>query len=302
MESAAVTRDRPTPRTRKGLPTFGLAIAGLALSLSLGGAALAQDDGGWTDQRREWNQPHEPFRIAGNVHYVGTAGLSAFLITDPRGHVLIDGGLPESAPLILANIRKLGFDPKDVRILLINHSHFDHSGGLAELKRATGAKLLASAGDRADLESGHTGGRNDLLDFPKIAVDRVIADGEHIRLGKIDLVTRVTPGHTPGCTSWTTTISEGGRSLNMLFACSISVAGRPLTPEAQKEFASTFATLRGLRPDIFVNFHPDAFDLARKRKRQQAGDAFAFVDAGETARQVNAAERNLRAELAKRPN
>ncbi|MEN3747511.1 subclass B3 metallo-beta-lactamase [Sphingomonas sp. HF-S3] len=297
-----MTRDRQTPCTRTALPTFGLAIAGLALSVSLVGAALAQDDGGWTDQRREWNQPQEPFRIAGNVHYVGTAGLSAFLITDPKGHVLIDGGLPESAPLILANIRKLGFDPKDVRILLINHAHFDHSGGLAELKRATGAKLLTSAGDRADLESGHTAGRDDLLDFPKVAVDRVIADGAHIRLGRIDLVTRVTPGHTPGCTSWTTKVSEGKRSLNMVFACSISVAGRELTPEAQKQFASTFATLRGLRADIFVNFHPDAFDLAGKRKRQQAGDALAFVDPAELGRQVDAAERTLRGELAKRPN
>jgi metallo-beta-lactamase class B len=114
-------------------------LFGLGVALSAPLAAQTQ-----MCYQADWCQPAEPFRIVGNIHYVGTAGLSAFLISDPRGHVLIDGGLPQSAPLIAANIRKLGFRVEDVRYLLINHAHFDHAGGLAELKRLSGATLVAA--------------------------------------------------------------------------------------------------------------------------------------------------------------
>ncbi len=273
------------------------------LSLALLGAAPPQASG-WAKQRAEWNVPTEPFRLIGNVHYVGTAGVSAFLITDPKGHVLIDGGLEESAPLIARNIRALGFKVEDVKILLNNHAHFDHAAGLAELKRLSNARLLASAGDKPDLEAGRTAGRPDLEPFASVGVDQVIADGEHVRLGAIDLVTRLTPGHTRGCTSWTMRVREGGKPLDMLFACSLSVADQPLAgdavyPNAARDFRATFAKLRKLKADVFVNFHPVGFGFEAKRAKLKAGDPLAFVDRGELKRQVDAAEKGFEGELAK---
>lgn len=276
----------------------------LLLPLLLAAAPALSQDSGWAAAKREWNVPTTPFRIADNVYFVGTAGLSAYLITDPKGHVLIDGGLPESAALIAGNITKLGFKLKDVRILLINHAHFDHSGGLAELKRLTGAKVLASAGDKGDLEAGRTAGRTDLEPFPAVKVDRVIAQGEHIRLGAIDLTTLMTPGHTRGCTSWTLRVAIGGKPFDMLFACSLSVADQDLTgrsaayPQAADDFRRTFALLRTIRADIFVNFHPNAFDMEAKRARLTAGDPLAFVDPGELGRRVDAAQSGFEKELA----
>src|ERR1044072_951868 len=196
----------------------------LMLPLLLAAAAPAQQTD-WTATRTEGNKPMAPFRIAGNVYYVGTAGISAFLIAGSKGHVLIDGALPESVDQITANIRALGFRVEDVRILLINHAHFDHAGGLAELKRLTGAQLLASAGDKPDLERGSTQGRADLAGFPPVKCDRLVGEGGRVRLGAIDLVTHLTPGHTRGCTSWSMRTGERGKPLDLLFACSLTVAG-----------------------------------------------------------------------------
>ncbi|MCW3837762.1 subclass B3 metallo-beta-lactamase [Sphingomonas canadensis] len=272
------------------------------MPLLLIGAAPVQDPD-WSDAIAEWTTPMEPFRIAGNVHYVGTGGISAYLITGPEGHVLIDGALPQSAGAIAAHIRALGFRVEDVRYILINHAHFDHSGGLAELKRLTGAKLLASAADKPDLEAGRTIGRDDLLGFPAVAVDRVIADGEHVRLAGIDLTVHATPGHTPGCTSWSMRVAEGGRPLDVVFTCSITVAGQKLVgnagyPDAADDFRRSFATLRRLRADIFLSFHPTVFGMEEKRRRLLAGDPLAFVDAKELGRVVDAAEAGFKKELA----
>lgn len=273
-------------------------IRSLAAFLLISAAvpSVAQD----SQQRIEWNRPAEPFRLIGNVHYVGTDGLSAFLVAGPQGHVLIDGGLPESAPLIAANIRRLGFKLSDVRYLLINHAHFDHAGGLAELKRLTGAKLVASAGDRADLEAGRTLNRPELDGFPRVKVDRIVRDGEALRLGSIVLTAHITPGHTRGATSWS--MVTGGRTV--LFATSMTVAGQklrgdPLYPDAEADFTRTFAKLRRLKADVFLNFHPEFFDLKRKRAAQVAGRADAFVDPGELQRQVSRAEVAFRAEKTK---
>lgn len=272
-------------------------ILRLAALLLLASAmpVAAQD----AEQRTAWNKPQEPFRIVGNVHYVGTAGLSAFLITDPAGHVLIDGGLPESAPLIAANIRKLGYRLEDVRYLLINHAHFDHAGGLAELKRLTGAKLVASAGDRPDLLAGRTLSRPELGGFPAVRVDRVVRDGETLRLGGIALTALVTPGHTRGATSWL--LATGGK--RVLFATSLTVAGQkllgdPAYPRAAADFRRSFARLRMVKADVFLNFHPEFFAMAEKRARQLKGEAEAFVDPGELARQLDRAELGFTTELA----
>jgi metallo-beta-lactamase class B len=278
------------------------ALALLPLML-LAAAAPGPQTQDWSKAIAEWTAPTEPYRIAGNVYYVGTGGIAAYLITDPKGHVLIDGALPQSADVIAAYIRQLGFKVEDVRYLLINHSHFDHSGGLARLKALTGAKLLASAGDKPDLEAGMTLGRNDLAPFPKVVVDQLIGEGSHVRVGAVDLVTHLTPGHTKGCTSWSLKVREGDRPLEVLFACSLTVAGQDLTggkayPNAAADFRGTYAKLRRLHPDIFLNFHPGAFDMDATRAKLAAGDRFAFVDKSELARRVDAAEKNFESELA----
>jgi metallo-beta-lactamase class B len=275
----------------------------LAAALVTTPAASAQDTD-WTKVRAEWNQPVAPFRILGNVHYVGTAGIAAYLITSPKGHILIDGGMEESAAQIAANIRKLGFKLGDVRILLINHAHWDHSGGLAELKRLTGARLLASAADKPGLEAGRLDYRDDILPAPPVKVDEAIGEGTQINLGGNMLTTHLTPGHTKGCTSWTMQVPSGGDSLTVFFACSITVADQPLTPghgydSAASDFRATFARLKTMQADVFLGFHPAQFGFAEKRAKLEAGDAEAFVDPGELRRRVDAAEAAFDAELAK---
>jgi metallo-beta-lactamase class B len=266
----------------------------LALALTLAAPALAQT----SPQRVQWVQPLAPFRILGNVHHVGSQGLSAYLVTGPQGHVLIDGGLPESAPQIAASIRALGFRLADVKYILINHSHYDHAGGLAELKRLTGARLVATAGERPDLEAGKTLGRPELEGFPAVTVDRIVKDGEQVRLGHVTLTAIASPGHTRGGISWLT--SAGGKTV--LFATSLTVAGQKLVgdrdyPQSAADFTRTFARLRRVRADVFLNFHPEFFDLAGKHRALLAGNAEAFVDASETRRQIDRAEADFKAEL-----
>lgn len=268
----------------------------LVAILAASAPANAQD----AKQRIEWNQPAAPFRIVDNVYYVGTSGLAAYLVTGRRGHVLIDGGLPESAPLIAANVERLGFNLKDVRYLLINHAHFDHAGGLAQLKRRTGARLVANGAEKRDLESGSTRGRPELDHFPPVRIDRAIRDGEELRLGDIQLRAVLTPGHTRGCTSWLLTSPKS----SVLFACSLTVAGQnliddPTYPAAAADFRRTFQKLRAIKADTFLNFHPDFFDLDEKRARQLSGNEDAFIDSSELARQVRRAEQGFAEELSR---
>ncbi|WP_333572173.1 subclass B3 metallo-beta-lactamase [Sphingomonas sp.] len=271
-----------------------------ASALGVASPAIAQG-ADWAKVRAEWNRPAAPFRILGNVHYVGTAGVAAYLITSPQGHILIDGGMPESAPLIAANIEKLGFKLGDVKILLINHAHWDHDGGLAELKRRTGARLLASAADTPALEAGRADYRPDIsIAAPPVKVDAQIKDGEEIRVGTNTLTAHLTPGHTKGCTSFTVQVPSGGDSLTVLFACSLSVADQPLTPghgydASPTDFRATFAKLRATQADVYLSFHAEQFDLAAKRARQLAGDVDAFVDPGELGRRVDAAQKAFEA-------
>jgi metallo-beta-lactamase class B len=276
----------------------------IAAALMATPQAMAQQTD-WAKVRAEWNQPAAPFRILGNVHYVGTAGIAAYLITSPKGHILIDGGMAESVVQIAANIEKLGFKLRDVKILLINHAHWDHSGGLAELKRLTGARLLASAADKPGLEAGRLDYRPDIQSAaPPVKVDEVIGDGTQINLGGNMLTTHLTPGHTKGCTSWTMPVLSGRDSLTVLFACSLTVADQPLTPghgydAAVSDFRATFARLKAMQADVFLGFHPGVFGFDEKRAKLEAGDAQAFVDPGELRQRVEAAEAAFDAELAK---
>ena len=234
----------------------------LLLALLFAHVALAQSD----PVSRSWNQPVEPFRIARNLYYVGATEITSFLITTQHGHIVIDGGFAETAPLILANIRKLGFEPEDVKILLNSHAHTDHAGGLAELQRVTGAKLYASREDipmlsRGGLDDPQFGNR---YPFPPVWADRIVADGERVRLGGTTLTAHITPGHTKGCTTWT--MRTGGK--DVVFVCSPSapseyrLTNNPQYPHAVADYRKTFAKLKSLGCDVFLASHGNFFGLA----------------------------------------
>ena len=189
---------------------------------------------------KAWNQPFKGFRIIGNIYYVGTNNLACFLITSPEGHILIDTAMEESGPLVRANIEALGFKLKDIRVILSSHAHFDHVAGHADMKTATGAQVLATAPDAATLESGGRKGFHPLMAYKPVKVDRVIKDGEIVRLGNIAMTAHMVPGHTEGNTAWTTTIEDKGKTYAVVFAASMSInpgvrmVNNPTWPGSQK--------------------------------------------------------------------
>lgn len=258
-----------------------------------------------SDDWRAWNNPIEPFNVIGNVYYVGAEGISAYLITTLDGHILLDGAFAQTAPQIIANIERLGFDMRDVRYLLNSHAHVDHAAGLARLQIASGAEMVASQADRGALEAGRFPyGPSEDLAFPPIRVDRVIADNETLTLGGVTLTALITPGHTPGCTSWLMGVTGAdGAAHRALFHCSATVAGQSLAPPAYPnivaDFESTFARLRTIQADVLLTNHPSMMDLEERRARQVAGDANAFVDANALPAFNAALEAAFRAELAR---
>lgn len=268
----------------------------VALLWALAGSAGAQ-------QPPAWSRPTTPFKVIGNVHYVGTEGLSAFLITSPKGHVLLDGALPSSAPLIARNITALGFKLSDVRLLINSHAHFDHAGGLAELKRLTGARLLASAEDKPSLEGGlHIGdNENGVGRFPAVKVDRIVGDDETVRLGGLVLTALVTPGHTRGCTTWTLPVREAGRTRRVVFHCSTTVAGNVLNgnrahPNIVADYRRSFARLKRVEADVFLANHPEFSGIPEKRARIGRGPN-PFVVAGEYRAFIERSEQAFEREL-----
>ncbi|MBV8811336.1 MAG: subclass B3 metallo-beta-lactamase [Acidobacteriaceae bacterium] len=258
-------------------------------------------------ERREWNAPIPPFRIVGNVYYVGAHGISSFLIASSGGLIVLDGGFPETAPLIERNIRALGFRVGDIKYLLNSHAHYDHCGGLARLKRDSGAQLLASALDSETLNTGHqlSYGPGQLeAHFPRVHVDRTIADGQQVSLGTTVLTAYLTPGHTKGCTTWTTPVVENGITHHVVFYCSTTVAGNQLVnnakyPNIVGDYEASFARLRKLPCDVFLGPHPSFFHMDDKLKRRKAGQRDAFIDPSELARFVEESQRDFKLELAR---
>jgi len=277
-------------------------ILGLALLLAAAVPAAAET---FAETRAVWNQPEKPFRIIGNIYYVGTKELAVYLIRTPDGDILIDGGLPEGAALIEHNIESLGVPLSAVKVLLNSHAHFDHAGGLARIKADSGAKLYASAGDAPILERGHIDfGPSSTIDFPPAKVDRVLKDGDTVALGGAVLTAHLTPGHTPGCTSWTMPVTEAGKSLNVIFYCSTTVAGNPLVgnaaePHIVSEYRHSFAVLKRIKADVFLAPHASFYDPQKKLAERKAGGPDPFVDPGELQRFVAASEKAFDEELAK---
>lgn len=254
----------------------------------------------------DWPRPQAPFRIAGDIYYVGSKGLAAYLIVSPAGDILLDGTLPENAPMVERNIQALGFRLRDVKVLLVTHAHFDHAGALARLKADTGAVMMASAGDRWALEHGSSRGDNTahLPIYPPVRVDRLVQDRQVVRLGPVAMTAVLTPGHTPGCTSWTTSVVERGRRLAVVFPCSLSVAGNVLVgnhdyPGIVADYRRSFAELGALKADVTLPAHPEFADVLGREARVRAGDADAFVDREQLPKIVAASAQAFDRELAK---
>ena len=273
----------------------------LLLTLILPIASCAQQN----ENDRKSNAPIEPFRIIGNVYYVGASDVTSFLITTPGGHILLDGGFAETVPQIRDNIKRLGFKLEDVKFLLNSQSHYDHAGGLAQLKKLSNAKMIASEGDKPSLERGDRDNFawGDTLIYEPVKVDRIVKDGEEIELGGVRLKAVITPGHTPGCTTWTLPVKDNGQTYSVVFVCSASVPGYKLTgnekyPNIIADYESTFKILKNLKADIFLAAHGSFFDLPGKAEKLRAGaKPNPFIDRQGYADYVVAAERSFREKL-----
>lgn len=249
---------------------------------------------------RAMNQPVSPFHLIGNIYYVGASDVTSFLIVTPAGDILLDGGFVETAPQIEANIRKLGFRLSDVRILLNSHAHYDHAGGLAELKHRTGARFVAMQGDAALLARGGRGDFyfGDRSTFPPIKADRVIHDGDRITLGGVVLTAHLTAGHTRGCTTWTMNTKDHGKQLHVVFVGSMSVlsgyrlVGKESYPGMTADYQRSFRVLRSLPCDVFLGAHGQFFNLASKRQAlSRSPNQNPFIDSAGYRTYVGNAER-----------
>lgn len=276
----------------------------LALFLLAAGvqAASAQKTTGNCDGASEWNDPQEPLRIYGNTYYVGTHCLGAILITSPTRHVLIDGALPASAPMIRAHIEALGFRMADVKLIVNSHVHYDHAGGIAELQAASGATVAASPSSARGLEAGESGPDDPqygmLEKYPAAKSVRVVAEREGIRVGTITVTPHWTSGHTPGGTTWTWESCEGDRCLSMVYADSqtpISADGFLYTnnktyPKALEDFAHGQAELEQIKCDILLTPHPGASSLWERVANQKTGGTPSLIE-GDACRKLAATSR-----------
>ncbi|MEX1258319.1 MAG: subclass B3 metallo-beta-lactamase [Gemmatimonadota bacterium] len=269
-------------------------------------ALLAALPSGLLAQSPDWTEPRTPVRIADQLYYVGTAGLASYLFTSSEGHILIDAPLQANVPLILENIRSLGFDPADIRIQVASHAHFDHVGGLADMLEATGAELVLTEADATFVRSGRDFGLEGITaGYPPATVTRTIGHLETVRLGDLALTAHLTPGHTPGCTSWGGEVQIEGERYEFVSVCSLSVlpyytlGGDEPTYEGQaKDYCTSLTHLESLDPDIFLGSHGSWFRLDEKIARRLAGDAMAFVEQGMYREYLSAARASIERALA----
>jgi metallo-beta-lactamase class B len=236
----------------------------------------------------KWNTPTEPFKMIGNVYYVGTDSLASYLITSPQGHILVDTVMPEATSQIKASVEKLGFKITDIKYLLNTHAHIDHAGGLAEMKQASGAQLVAGEADKPLLEGGYYPGAREetALAFPPVKVDRTVREGDTVTVGDVTLTARETPGHSPGCTSWSFTVRDGDATRSVLIFCSGTVAlnrlvTNPTYPGIVTDYRKTFARAKEMKPDVLLAPHPEMYKMAEKRAKFGDGAFNPFVSPGE---------------------
>jgi metallo-beta-lactamase class B len=255
----------------------------------------------------EWTTPFPPYRIAGNLYYVGSEDLASYLIVTPKGLILINSSLEASVPLIRKSVEALGFRFTDIKILLISHAHYDHCAGSAMVKKLSGAKYFVMDADVPVVESG---GREDFqygadqsMLFPSAKVDRILHDGDEARLGGTVLTAHLTAGHTRGTTTWTLDETEGGRTLHVVIVGSPNVnPGYKLVqnkayPQIAADYAHGFQVLKGLPCDIFLGAHGSYYDMKEKYARWKAGDRDAFIDPEGYKAYVREREQAFEAEL-----
>lgn len=252
----------------------------------------------------EWSAPHAPYKVAGNVYAVGTEGIGVYLITTPQGHILIDGATEKGAAVVEANIAALGFKLHDIKYMVETHAHWDHVGGVARLKRDTGAVFVASEGDRYGLEHGVHVGDNVYGGgaFAPVHVDRTIGEGGTLTLGGITLTAHMTPGHTRGDTTWTTDVNDKGVVRRIIFYGSTTTAGNVLVnnhayPDIVADYRLSFKRLKALKADILLTNHPELADIETRYQAQLHGQAEAFVDQQALPKLVAKSEADFEAEL-----
>lgn len=257
----------------------------------------------------DWTTNHAPFRIMGNLYYVGSEDLAAYLVTTPQGHILLNENLASSVPQICQNIKRLGFKPQDIKVLLNGQAHYDHTGGLAGFKRLTHAQVAVMDADAPVIESG---GHTDFFFyndpatwFTPVKVDRILHDGSQVKLGQTVLTARRTAGHTKGTTTWTMTLVEAGHPYRVVIVGGAGINdGNNLVNDARyptqaQDFIQTFRTLRALPCDIFLGAHGGYFDMQKKYAQLKRSKANPFIDPAGYQEFVTDREQTFRAELAR---
>jgi len=257
----------------------------------------------------DWTEPFPPFHIAGNLYYVGSKGLANYLITTPQGNILINSDLETNVPMIRASIEKLGFRFEDTKILLISHAHWDHDAGSAMIKEMTSAKYMVmdadapvvESGGKTDFQYGHT----PAFLYRPTAVDRVLHDGDEVRLGSTALVAHLTPGHTKGCTTWTMKVTEHGKTYQVVIVGSPNVnpgyrlVDNAAYPKIAQDYERMWRVLKLLPCDIFLGAHGSYFGMEQKYPLLKEGQANPFIDPQGYHKFVTQKELEFRAELAK---
>ena len=261
---------------------------------------------GAVESPAEWRRPFAAHRVIGNVYYVGTCDLACFLVVTPRGNILINTGLADSAPLIRQSIADLGFKLEDVRWLLTTQAHYDHVAAMAEMKRLTGARVLASPADAVLLEDG---GKSDFhfgreYGYAPVKVDERIGDGQKLVLGGVELTAYLHAGHTRGSMSYGLTVNEGGKDYRVLIANmgtinpGVKLLGNKRYPGIAEDYARTFERQKALVCDIFLSSHASQYEMHRKYTPGATYDAKRFVDPDGYRRAVEGAENAYRRQLA----
>ncbi|HEY2645466.1 MAG TPA: subclass B3 metallo-beta-lactamase [Candidatus Acidoferrales bacterium] len=274
----------------------------LMILLPFGGRAMAQEAPDWTN-------PFPPYRIVGNLYYVGSQGLASYLITTPQGNILINSSLEKSVPLIRDSVEKLGFHFKDTKILLISHAHWDHCAGSAAIKELTGAKYMVMDADVPEIEAGGKGnfqyGDNLGSRYQPAKVDRILHDGDEVRLGGTVLVAHLTPGHTKGTTTWTMKVTDGGKTYNVVIVGSPNVndgyklVNNALYPQIASDYERMFRVLKSLPCDIFLGAHGNYYGMEAKYARMKQGESNPFIDPEGYKNYVAEREQAFRDELAR---
>ncbi|KZD21557.1 BJP family subclass B3 metallo-beta-lactamase [Tardiphaga robiniae] len=286
------------------MKTLAGAICALAL---FAGSAQAQTVKDFLAQVMvKWTAPFEPFQLIDNIYYVGTDGIAVYIIKTSDGLILMDTGVPQSTGMIKDHIAKLGFKVSDIKIILNSHAHFDHTGGFAEIKKDTGAQLIAGLRDKPLLESGTYPGdeTNTDIGFPPVKVDRTVTEGDKVTLGATTLTAHATPGHSPGCTSWEMTVKDGNENREVLFFCSGTVAlnrlvGNPTHAGIVDDYRSTYAKAKAMKIDVLLGPHPEVYGMQAKRAAMKDGAPNPFVKPGELAAYAATLEQDFDKQLAR---